>query len=147
MPYLLKSSSQVVSALEHTARSIKDNINNHFKEQRYDISYEQWEVINVVSENEGLTQIQIAKISGKEPASICRTIKYLCKKDILEKVKDKNNKRNNRIFLTDKGRLLSYNARLCLDSVSKNYLSNIYDREVNMLIKLLERIQNNYVIN
>ena len=137
----------MVSALELTARSIKDNINNHFKEQKYDISYEQWEVINVICENEGLTQIQIARISGKEPASICRTIKYLSKKGILEKVKDKKNKRNNRIYLTDKGKLLSYNARSCLDNVSKNYLSNIYDREVNMLIKLLERIQNNYAVN
>ena len=113
---------------------------------RYEISYEQWEVIKAIHENEGLTQIQIAKTTGKEPASVSRTIKYLCKKNILTKEKDKKNKRKNKIFLTDKGRLLCHNARTCVDSVSKSYLNNIYDREVNLLIKILERIQSNYTV-
>ncbi len=36
------------------------------------------------------------------------------------------------------------NAKSCFESVSKLGLDNIFDREVNMLIKLLERIQHNY---
>lgn len=144
MSYLLKNSSQVVSTLENTARSIKENVNNHFKDLQFEISYEQWEVIQAINDNQGLTQIEIAKKCCKEPASISRTLKFLKKKDLIQKVKDRKNKRNNRIFLTDKGKVLSMNAKSCFENVSKLGLDNIFDREVNMLIKLLERIQHNY---
>jgi DNA-binding MarR family transcriptional regulator len=144
MSYLLKNSSQVVNALEHTARSIKDKINHQFKELDYDISYDQWQVIQAIEKNEGRTQIAIAKDCDKEPASICRTIKYLRKRGLVTKTKDESNKRINRIYLTEKGRHLSRKAHSCFEIVSKNCFDNIFDREVNILIKLLDRIQSNY---
>ena len=144
MSYLLKNSSQVVSILESTARSIKENVNIHFKNLQVEITYQQWEVIQAINDNQGLTQIEIAKKCNKEPASICRTLKFLKKKDLIYKVKEKQNKRNNSIFLTDKGKVLCVNARSCFEDVSKLALDNIFDCEVNLLIKLLERIQHNY---
>ena len=144
MAFLLKDSSQVVSTLENTARSIKENVNNHFKDLHFDISYEQWEIIQTIFDNPGLSQIEIAKKCGKEPASVSRTLKFLKKKNIINKVKEENNKRNNRIFLTQKGNELCIKARICFENISKRGLHNIFDREVNILIKLLERIQHNY---
>lgn len=141
MQYLLKNSSQVVAALERTAHNIKEDVNLNFKLSGYGVSYEQWVVLKAIGENEGLTQIQIAKACHKEPASICRTLKYLSSKELIIKASDVNNKKIKRVELTQKGRTLVNNAVKSVEEVSKKCLENIFDREINVFVNILDRIQ------
>lgn len=141
MGYLLKNSSQVVAALERTAHNIKEDVNIKFKLLGYGVSYEQWVVLNAIFDNEGATQIQIARDCNKEPASICRTLQFLLKKELISKSSDINNKKIKRVELTLKGRTLVENARRSVEEVSQKCLENIFDRELNLFINILDRIQ------
>ena len=141
MSYLLKNSSQVLAALERTAHNIKDDVNLKFKLSGYGVSYEQWVVLNAINDNEGVTQIELSRMCHKEPASICRTLKYLSKKDLIVKSSDPNNKKIKRVELNIKGRVLVEKARHSVEEVSQKFLENIFDRELNLFIKILDRIQ------
>ena len=144
MSYLLKNTSQVVATLERTAQIIKDEVNQHFKEMNYDVSYEQWTVIKAINNNTGLTQIELSKSCHKHPASVSRTLDHLLKKGLIKKEKDEENKKVKRIFLTTKGQRLTENARKAVEKVSKRCLENIFDRELNLFIQILDRIQENH---
>jgi len=142
MSSLLKNAFQVVSTLECPAQRIKHEVNKQFKKQNYNITYEQWEVIQSIPENVGHSQVEIAKTSHKDPASISRTLNHLSKRGILKKRIDKRDKCVNRIFLTKMGKELSEKTCSVVEEVSKNCLSNVFDRELNLFIKILDRIQN-----
>lgn len=141
MSYLLKNSSQVVAALEHTSHIIKSEINVRFKQKDYGISYRQWVILDAIANKDGQTQIQIAKTCNKEPASISRTLQYLSNKGLVIKKSDSNNKKVKKISLTSSGEALTEEATLSVEEVSKNCLDNIYERELNIFIKILDRIR------
>ncbi len=141
MSYLLKNSSQVVAALERTTHNIKEDVNIKFKLLGYGVSYEQWVVLNAINDNLGVTQIEIAKFCKKEPASICRTLQFLSKRNLIIKLSDPNNRKVNRVKLTSKGKSLVEKAQHSVDEVSRKRFENIFDRELNLFIKILDRIQ------
>lgn len=135
------NTSQVVDALERTAHTIKEDVNLKFKLLGYGVSYEQWVVLKAIFDNEGLTQIEIARSCNKEPASICRTLKYLAGKELIIKTGDPYNKKIKRILLTLDGKTLVNNALKSVKEVSEKCLEDIFDRELNLFINILDRIQ------
>jgi len=141
MAYLLQNTTQVVSTLERTAQSIKDDVNVEFKNLNTPISYDQWMVLNTISKEEGLTQIEISRACRKEPASICRTMKVLKREGLVSLFSDLSNKKSHKVKLSRKGRDLVAKSSHLVEKVSQKVLESLFDRELNMFTSLLQRIQ------
>ncbi|MFT5646538.1 MAG: DNA-binding MarR family transcriptional regulator, partial [Aureispira sp.] len=71
--------------IELTARKIKHYGQTVLNNKGIDITIEQWLVLKVISENEGLNQIQIGEILFKDKPTISRMIKSLTKKGFVFK--------------------------------------------------------------
>ena len=93
MSFLLKNTSQVLLLAEQNLKKYRDIVNYAFHKEGYGITYDQWLVLSAISQKQGLTQIVISDMTAKEPASISRILKLLEKKELVQKLPDKTNKR------------------------------------------------------
>ncbi len=92
---------------------------------------------------DGASQDLLSRYLCIDKASTARTIQSLIKKGLVRKLKDEDDKRVNRIFLTEKG-------YTCIDYISSvlidwgNILtSDMNDEEKDMAYKYLDRMVNN----
>ncbi|MBV2225910.1 MAG: MarR family transcriptional regulator [Sphingobacterium mizutaii] len=73
------------------------------KELELDVTYEMVQVLAVLWREKELNQQDIAEEVQKSKASVTPLIDNLCKRDLVQRVPDANDRRNNKIVLTEKG--------------------------------------------
>ncbi len=144
MSFLLRDAQQVLLLTEQNLKLFRDLVNNAFHKNGYDITYDQWIVMNKLAEKQGITQIIIAAETNKEPASISRILKLLEKKELIEKIKDKKNKRAKRIYLTPKGDDVQKKATSTFNRLAKQGFNGVYEQEINLFVRILDKLQGNF---
>jgi len=75
-----------------------------FKDNNIYLTREQWSILAVLWKNDGCSQQVLAEATYRDKPSITRLIDNLEKEGYVERKADKNDRRLNLIFLTQKGR-------------------------------------------
>lgn len=75
-----------------------------FKDNDIYLTREQWSILAVLWKNDGCSQQVLAEATYRDKPSITRLIDNLEKEGYVERKADKNDRRLNLIFLTQKGR-------------------------------------------
>ena len=96
-----------------------------------------------VERNPGCTQTDIAEHLGVSSPSIATSIKRLQKAGMLEKRADEADMRRNHIELTERGRSTVARGRACYDQVVEQMLRDFTGSEVDTLVSLLARLEEN----
>lgn len=144
MSFLLRNATQVLIQTELNLKHFRDLVNYTFHKSGYDITYDQWSVLHTISKNQGITQKVIAEQTNKEPASISRILKLLENKEMVEKLNDKKNKRAKRIYLTPSGDEVQKKATKAFNSIAKDGFNGIYEQEINLFVRILDKLQGNF---
>lgn len=144
MSFLLRNAQQVLLSAEEILKHFRDIVNYSFHKSGFDITYDQWSVLNTLAQKQGVTQIVLADNTNKEPASISRILKLLEQKELVEKLNDKNNKRAKRIYLTPKGDDIQKKATKIYNIIAKDAFNGVYEQEINLFVRILDKIQGNF---
>ena len=96
-----------------------------------------------VKRNPGCTQRDIAEHLGVSNPSIATSIKRLQKAGMLEKKADPTDMRCNHIELTGRGRDVVERGRACYDQVVGQMLQGFSDKDLEVLTRLLTRLEEN----
>jgi len=120
--------------------SLKQYYIQKIKEQQLDITYEMLQVLAVLWKREQMNQQDIAAAIQKNKASVTPLIDNLCKRELVKRVSDTNDRRNNLIELTDKGH--AYRALLnpVQQDLYASILREIPPQQVSEITELLERL-------
>ena len=91
--------------LERTIREIKRDFNRRLKAAYPDltITSDQWVILKRISERQAINQREVAAVTGKDPASITRTIDLLVKKKWVERQATEGDRRAYQLILTNEG--------------------------------------------
>ncbi|MDR0264367.1 MAG: MarR family winged helix-turn-helix transcriptional regulator [Sphingobacterium sp.] len=120
--------------------SLKQYYIQKIKEQQLDITYEMLQVLAALWKNEQMNQQDIAIAIQKNKASVTPLIDNLCKRDLVKRVSDPNDRRNNFIKLTVKGD----EYRTLLDPVQQDLynaiLQEIAEKKVLEITASLEKL-------
>lgn len=114
--------------------------NRELKE--YGISASEFPLLFEVYQREGITQDELSLMLALDKAAVTRTIQSLTEKGIVERRKDADDHRCNRIFLTEKGRALQEpinKARVQLSNRLMNQMSQEERQEFLHLLKMAIR--------
>ncbi|WP_312793277.1 MarR family winged helix-turn-helix transcriptional regulator [Sphingobacterium sp.] len=110
------------------------------KEQQLDITYEMLQVLAALWKKEQMNQQDIAMAIQKNKASVTPLIDNLCKRDLVKRVNDHNDRRNNLIQLTLKGD----EYRALLDPVQQDLYASILkampEKKILEITSLLEKL-------
>ena len=90
--------------------------------------------------NDGISQEELSEILNIDKATTCRAIKKLEKEELLIKVKDENDKRAYKLYLTEKSKSIEDNIKNALNEWEKHISKELSQEEVNILINILKKI-------
>jgi len=86
-----------------THRALVNRLNRNFAEAGHDVTAEQWAILMKLWRQEGVGQQQLAESACKDKTSVTRLIDGLERRRLVLRVSDQADRRNNLIYLTEKG--------------------------------------------
>lgn len=114
-----------------------------FKKYGFEITPEQFIILDTIAKNEKIYQRQIGELIGKDRANVNRLINILEKQGLLERSIDSNGRQINRIKITQKGRELRDRIYPIITKIRASYLNNIDYEELLKCHQILNKIKEN----
>lgn len=122
---------------------IKRKMLSTFMDLGYDITFEQWTVLNVLYVEPGLIQSEIAEKTYKDKTNVTRILDVLCKNGYTVRESHEKDRRSSCIYLTDKGRKMFADLIPRVEAINKQFKTGLTDVEVQQFNKILEKICSN----
>lgn len=108
--------------------------------REFEITPEQWSVLNQIDASEGLIQKEIAERSGKDKPTTTRILDHLESKGLVYKKIGPQDRRSFIVYSTDRGKELIRETIKIEQGVTEDVKSCMTDEEYGLLLGLLDRI-------
>jgi len=99
----LELSQVVFFQAERMMRKAKELTKIAFKEHNFRVTLDQWLVLKKTSEFDGISQIEIANATFKDPAAVTRILDLLVRKKLVTRTPRPDDRRTHEILLTEAG--------------------------------------------
>lgn len=100
-------------------------------------------ILNIISDNPGLTQKMIADIAKIKPSTINVMLARMEKNGLVKSKKDKENSKICRVFITEKGEKLGNNALNFKNNIRKRQFDGLTEQEIQDFKNILKKINKN----
>ena len=107
------------------------------------VTPEQYLVLDILWENQPLSQQKIADIIQKDKNSVTKIIDSLEKKNLVSRIVDKNDRRINIIELTEEGRNLEKIATDVAIKFMNDVVQGIDKQDLDSYMKVMRQMKNN----
>lgn len=114
-----------------------------FKQDKHDITPEQFAILYILSFNDGMYQRQLSKLTLKDRPNITRLLNILEEKGLLYREADPENKRIFKIYITEKGRNTAKEVHKTLLSIKAQSSIDITEEEQVFFKKIMEKFCKN----
>ncbi|SEL65865.1 DNA-binding transcriptional regulator, MarR family [Aquimarina amphilecti] len=112
-----------------------------FSENGLDLSKEQWSVLKRLKVNDGQSQNDLAFITHRDKTSMTRLVNTMESKDLVVRKSDENDRRINRIFLTDYGKEVIEKVTPIMYDLIPAVQETLDEKEIENLIGTLKKIK------
>jgi len=92
--------------INRLAREMNAYLYRSFRKKGFEITAQQWAVLNRLWEKEGVHQSRLAQLTSKNRHNMAMILKQLEAKGFVKKKADSKDKRLNRVYLTKSGKAL-----------------------------------------
>jgi DNA-binding MarR family transcriptional regulator len=138
-----KKDESLAYHIRMAVRGLVREFNSAVIKAGYHVTDEQWIILSVLWEKEGINQQELSNLSDRDKTSITRLIDALEKNNIVVRVPDKSDRRNKLIYLTKKGRDLEQGLGQVALSVMEKALSGLTDEHIETSMFTLKKIIKN----
>ncbi len=107
------------------------------------ITPEQYLVLDILWEQQSLSQQSIADIIQKDKNSVTKIIDSLEKKNLVRRVVDKNDRRINKIELTDEAFALEKITTDVAINFMNDVVNDIDDEDLDTFVRVMRQLKNN----
>lgn len=114
-----------------------------FAQEGIDITTEQWSVLACLWKKDKVTQQSLCTLTAKDKPSMTRLIDNLEKRELVVRMADKKDRRNNLIHLTPSGVALQVKATEIVHNIAEKTLNRITEEEMNVSRRVLKKIMSN----
>ena len=112
-----------------------------------DITIDQWVVLQELERQDGQSQMDIARATYKDAATLTRIIDLLCKKELTERVADAADRRRFKVYLTETGRTKIANVLPIIRECRTQAWAGLSDEAVDHLVDTLNHIYDNLTVS
>lgn len=118
---------------EQKCKDDQSDENNHHKRGF-------WRILDILEENDGQTQCEIAKRLCIRPQSLSEALTLLETRGYIERRPNENDKREMLVFITENGITAHKSARENREKHAKAYLASLSDEEKENLVMILSKL-------
>ncbi|WP_425058992.1 Transcriptional regulator SlyA [Sporomusa carbonis] len=137
----LRHQNSIGFIIHHTDLKVSHLLSARFR--AYDITPEQWFLLNRLAEQDGINQKELSERAGKNQTIITRMIDILERKGFITKQTDSQDRRAFLIYLTDKGRSIQDELAVLEEEAIENALQGIPAEDVAKFRETLLQIYEN----
>lgn len=130
--------------IERAMREVTQQTKQLFKEQKFGITKDQWILLKRISEVNGISQVDLANSTFKEPAAVTRMIDILERKKLVERKVMIGDRRAYEIHLTSNGLQLVNKMTPFIQELRAKGLSGLSEDEINSLKRIMDKIYHNF---
>lgn len=112
-----------------------------FSENGLDLSKEQWSVLKRLRVNDGQSQNDLAFITHRDKTSMTRLVNTMESKGLVARKSDENDRRVNRIFLTDYGKEVIEKVTPIMYDLIPAVQESLTEEEIENLINTLKKVK------
>jgi len=136
MKYIIEESLGFI--INRTNQKLSNYLTRRFKS--YDITPEQWGLLNRLWDKDGISQKELSEISIKDQTTITRILDKLERKGLIKRQTSPDDRRSFLIFLTDSGRNLESKLVPIAYEVLDEALQGLSEEEIKQMKFLLNKI-------
>jgi len=114
-----------------------------FKEKNFSVTKEQFVILYILQNENGMSQRQLGKTALKDRPNITRLIDILEQRDLLYRKIDPKDRRVIRVFITDEGKKQVEKILPSIKDVNELAFKGITNEEQETLKTILEKIRSN----
>lgn len=129
--------------LDRTAKKVKQYAQQQFKTGEFDVTVDQWLVLKNLSENELLSQTELANLVFKDNPTLTRIIDLLCKKGYVERVPHPQDRRSFQLHLTESGLVKVSDLKPKILEIREKAWENLTERDFEEFKRILNTIYQN----
>lgn len=129
--------------LDRTARRVKQYAQRKFKREDFDITVDQWLILKNLSENELMSQAEMAQILFKDQPTLTRIIDILTKKGYVERVPHPNDRRSFQLVLTQSGAEKVEELKPKVSDIRQKAWENLNEGDFEEFKRILNKIYDN----
>ncbi|WP_216828172.1 MarR family winged helix-turn-helix transcriptional regulator [Alkalihalobacterium elongatum] len=126
-----------------TGRLVINRLNKNFKDNDYPVTHDQWSIMIRLWEEDGLTQQQLAILTGKDQPSVSRLINNLVKRGLVKRVQHPVDGRTNLIFLTSEGKKMQIGLIEQAQKTIEQISEGIPKDDLTVFLRVLDKINKN----
>ena len=109
-----------------------------------DVTMSQWIMLKQLWSREGRSQVELRECLGLDAATITGLLQRMTHLNLVQRQPDPNDKRVQRVYLTERGRALKQTAAAFEEEVNAHALRGFTADERAFFMRLLLRAQQNY---
>lgn len=129
--------------LDRTARRVKQYAQQKFKLGDFDITVDQWLILKNLSENDLLSQTELAQMVFKDQPTLTRIIDILVKKGFVQRVPHPLDRRSFQLLLTKEGQSKVEELKPQIASIREKAWENLNKSDFEEFKRILNTIYNN----
>jgi DNA-binding MarR family transcriptional regulator len=128
----------LITRLAHAMSSELDS-----KLRPYGVTVSQWTLLKKLWQQEGRSQVELQEMLGLEAATVTGLIQRMTNLGLVQRRPDPNDKRVQRVYLTERGRELKC-VTTPIEEVNARAIQGFTPDEQEFLIRLLKRALHNF---
>ena len=114
-----------------------------FAEKGFELTPEQFLILDLVQEYGELYQRQICEITQKDRSNVARLVKILEEKDLIKRRQASNGRRIFKISVTEKGKTVRDEMKPMTQELRKTLIDGISNEEIEIMISTLNKVYDN----
>jgi MarR family transcriptional regulator, organic hydroperoxide resistance regulator len=122
---------------------IKNELTHRFKQAGYEVTPEEWVILNRLWEQDGMSQNELARTTVKDKTTIVRFLDQMSKKQLITRKNSSEDARVKRVFLTPSGRGLKNRLIPIVQELLADCSENIKPSQLSVTISVLSDIEQN----
>ncbi len=131
--------------VNRAAIRLKNELWKAFKANGFDITPEQWGVLNCLWEEDGQTQTEIAERILKDKTNLTRMLDVMEREELVERHPHERDRRSYRIYLTPKGKNLKEKLIPIAMGINEASIQGLSAKERKVFMGLMNTITKNLV--
>lgn len=142
---LIENSKNFGFPIDRAIKMIRSKYNNAFKQLGFDITTEQWVLIEKLYWENGQSQTDLADGSYKNAPTVSRIIDLLAKKGFVERQRFENDRRRYKIFLTEDGKEVVETCYPKILELRESGWQNLSNEDYNTFMRIINQITENHL--
>ena len=130
--------------IDTTIKKIRNALQKQFNEAGFDLTVDQWVVLDHVFRNPGISQNTLSELTTKDAPTVTRIIDLLNKKGLAERRMAEDDRRKFLIYLTPAGEA-KYNAVLpVVVDIRRKGWGDLSDEDYQHFVRIMDSIHRNF---